>query len=228
MVGLDSCPKMATSPSLPPYDSMNFSDWTNIPPEPQHGSYTAVMRRERRNKRFDDAGGGVELAAALAFGAGEHAEEIFVHPPQHIARLAGIVAEADGGDEIDQLAQLAIGQRCATEAFVEDVFELGVFRFDDGVGIVDALADVRLLGGGTDGFPARGFWHPEYVYFFVVVAVFQLFGYERGIVEVVVILGIGKAASQLGTAGGEGVGDVFDEDQAGHEVLVFGGIGVGT
>jgi len=81
----------------------------------------AVMRGEHGDQRIDDAGGRVELAAALAFGAGEHAQKIFVHLPQHIARLAGIVAEADGGDEINQLAQLAIRQRCAAEAFVEDV-----------------------------------------------------------------------------------------------------------
>jgi len=41
------------------------------------------------------------LAAFLAFGTGELAEEIFIHLSQHIAGLAGIIAKADGGHQID-------------------------------------------------------------------------------------------------------------------------------
>ncbi len=40
VVGLASWPKMATSPSLPPCERMNSSLCTNMPPEPQQGSYT--------------------------------------------------------------------------------------------------------------------------------------------------------------------------------------------
>ena len=35
-------------------------------------------------------------------------------------------------------------------------------------------------------------------------------------------------ARELGTAGLEGVGDVFDKDQAKHDVLVFGGVHIGA
>jgi hypothetical protein len=39
---------------------------------------------------------------------------------------------------------------------------------------------------------------------------------------------IGKPAGQLGALGTEGVGDVLDEDEAKHEVLVLGGVHVGA
>ena len=38
VVWLDSCPYTDSSPFRPPCSSTNFSDWTNIPPEPQAGS----------------------------------------------------------------------------------------------------------------------------------------------------------------------------------------------
>ena len=31
------------SPIRPPWLSTNFSDWTNMPPEPQQGSYTRPL-----------------------------------------------------------------------------------------------------------------------------------------------------------------------------------------
>ena len=114
----------------------------------------AVVRGEDGDQRLDDAGRRVELAALLAFGAGELAEEVFIDLAEHVARLAGVVAEADGGHQIDQLAELAVRQLGAAVAFVEDALELGVFDFDEGQRVVDALADVRLLGGGAEGFPA--------------------------------------------------------------------------
>ena len=49
-----------------------------------------------------------------------------------------------------------------------------------------------------------------------------------GIAVEVFVVGVGEAGRQLGTAGGEGVGDVFDEDEAEHQVLVFGGVHVGA
>ena len=147
--------------------------------------HLAVVRREHRNQGLDDEARRVELPAALAFGAGELAEEILVDLPQQIAgvvfgRVAGL-AKADFGDQIDQFAQLAIGQLHAGVAFVEDAFELGVFGFDQRQRIVDAFADVGLLGLGAQGFPAGGFGHPEDVDFLVIVAVFQFFGQHRRI-----------------------------------------------
>ena len=91
----------------------------------------AVVRGEDGDQCLDDGGRGVELAALLALGAGELAEEVFIDLPEHVTRLAGVVAEADGGDQIDQLAELAIRQLGTGIAFVEDALQLGVLDLDD-------------------------------------------------------------------------------------------------
>ena len=85
-----------------------------------------------------------------------------------------------------------------------------------------------MLGGSTQGFPAGRLGHPEDIDLFVVVAVFEFFRDQVGRVEVVVIGRVGKAPGQFGTPGGEGVGNVLDEDQAEDEVLVFGRVHVGA
>ncbi|MCY1296253.1 hypothetical protein D9M70_456280 [compost metagenome] len=190
----------------------------------------AVVRVEHRHQGFDDAGRGVELPALFAFGAGELAEEVFVDLAEQVAGLAGVVTETDGGDQIHQLAELAVRQLGAGIALVEDVFQLGVFRLDGGQGLVDALADIHLLGGGANRLPACRFRHPEHVDLTVVVAVFQL-GIERlrvVVAKVVVIVLVGQLAFQLDAAAGEAVGNVLEEDQPKHNVLVLGGIHIGA
>jgi len=193
-----------------------------------------VVGRQHGHQGLDDGGRSVELPALLALGAGELAEEVFIDLAEHVPGLAGIIgigiAETDGGHQIDQLPQLAVGQLGTGVPLVQDALELGVLRLDGGQGIVNAFADVGLLGGGADGFPTGGFGHPEDVHFLVVVTVFQLFG-EQLVVAVVEEIGVGrvgKAAGQLGPAGGEGIGYVLEENQAEDQVLVFGGVHVGA
>jgi hypothetical protein len=65
-----------------------------------------------------------------------------------------VVAKADGGDQIHQLAELAVGQLGAAVALVEDALELGVLLLDHRQRFVDALADVGLLGGGAELLPS--------------------------------------------------------------------------
>ena len=190
----------------------------------------AVVRRQHGHQGLDDAARRVELPTALAFGAGEHAQKVLVDLAQHVARLAGRGAEADGGHQVDQLAQLAVRQLGPREALVQDALELGVLGLDQRQGIVDALADVGLLGGGTQRLPARRLGHPEDIDLAVVVAVFQFAGQQRGgaVGQKVFVGRIGEAGGQLGALGLEGVGDVLDEDEAEHEVLVLGGVHVGA
>ena len=104
----------------------------------------------------------------------------------------------------------------------------GVLDLDGGQGVVDALADVGLLGRSAQGLPAGALGHPEHVDLAVVVAVFEFARDQRGVVEMIVVRRIGKAPGEFGAAGGEGVGDVFEKDQAEHEVLVFGRVHVGA
>jgi len=44
----------------------------------------------------------------------------------------------------------------------------------------------------------------------------------------ILVCRVGQANSQFNTSGGECVGDVFDENEAEHQVLVLGGIHVGS
>ncbi len=90
--------------------------------------HLALVRGQDGHQGLDDAGRRIELPAPLAFGAGELAQEVFIHLAQHVARLAGVVAKADGGDQVHQLTQLAVGQLGAGIALVEDAFQLGVLR----------------------------------------------------------------------------------------------------
>jgi hypothetical protein len=189
----------------------------------------AAVGRQHRHQGLDDAGGRIELAALLALGAGELPEEVLVDLTQHIPRLGLILTKADGGDEINELAELAIGQRRAGVPLVENAFKPRVFRLDGCQGVIDALADIRLLGGGAQGFPtgapaprrrsplcsSRG------------LRVRRL-SLGAGIQQAVIVVLVGKAASQFGAAGGKGVGDKLQEDQAENQVLVFGGIDVGA
>jgi len=71
-----------------------------------------------------------------------------------------------------QFAQLAVRQLGAAIAFVQNAFQLWVFGLDGGQGIVDALADIRLLGSGTQGFPRAASGTQKFGGS-VVVAVFQ-------------------------------------------------------
>ena len=98
----------------------------------------------------------MRLPSAPALGAGEHAQEVLVDLAQHVTRGGRVNAAADGRHQIDQLAQFAVGQLRAGVTHVEDALALGVVGFDDGQRVVDALADVELLGGGAQGLPAGG------------------------------------------------------------------------
>ena len=158
------------------------------------------------------------------------AEEVFINLAEQVAGLVGVATKANNGNQVDQLAELAVRQLGAGVALVEDVFQGWVFRLDRSQGLVDAFADVHLFGGGAQRLPAGHFRYPEHIHFFVVVALFQLAGQEFGILtaQVVVVAGIGKTTFQLGATAGEAVGDVLEEDQTENYVLVFGGIHIGA
>jgi hypothetical protein len=102
--------------------------------------------------------------------------------------------EADGGNEVDQLAELAGFQLGAGEALVQDAFQARVVGSMAIQRVVDALADVGLLGLVADGLPACRFRHPEDVGHGVEVAVFQ---HARGRIwvssgNVEVMAGVGR------------------------------------
>src|SRR5207248_9833906 len=59
----------------------------------------------------------VELAAFLALGAGELAEEVFVDAAENIFRSAGFIAHADRTDEVNQFAETVLVERRPSVVF---------------------------------------------------------------------------------------------------------------
>ena len=96
----------------------------------------------------------------------------------------------------------------------QDAFEARVVALDGDHGVVHGLADGGLLGVGLEVGPAGIGGHPEDVLGLVFVRVF-------GIGPGVVALHAALPGEELGAVFLEGVGDVFEEDEAEDDVLVF-------
>ena len=157
--------------------------------------------------------GRVELAALLAFGAGELRQEVFVDLAQRVLGAIGGAAQGDVADQVDELAQALLVQAGAAVVLGQHAFERGIVALDGGHGVVDQLADAGLRGVGLEVRPARLLRHPE----------------DAGGAVFVGVLGIGAVGAlrlQLGVLFLEGVGDVLEEDQAEDDVLVLGRVHV--
>lgn len=74
-------------------------DWSRI-------KYAAFVRFQHRHQYFDDTARRIELAALLAFGQGEFAEEIFKDMTEHIGAAGFGIAERNIADQIDQSAKI--------------------------------------------------------------------------------------------------------------------------
>ena len=120
------------------------------------------------------------------------------------------VAHADGADEVDEFAEAVLVEAGAGVVLRQDAFEARVVALDRDHRVVDDLADGRLLGAGLEMGPARFRWHPENVFGSVFVGVF---GIGAGVVAF--------ARDELRAVFFETVGDVFEEDEAEDDVLVF-------
>ena len=107
--------------------------------------------------------------------------------------------------EVDQLAEHHLVERRAVVVLRQHALEAGVRLLDLGHGVVDQLADGRLLGVRLQMRPARFLGHPEHV---------------LGEVFVRVLGGGGVLGQQRGALRLEGVRDVLEEDQAERDVLV--------
>jgi len=139
-----------------------------MPPDPQDA---ALERLEHLDQQLDHAARRVELAAALALGAGEAAEEVLVDAPEDVLGAALGVAHRDGADEVDELAQLRLVDVRASVVLAQHALELRVLALDRHHGVVDELADLRLARVGLQVLPARLARHPEDVLGEVLVAV---------------------------------------------------------
>ena len=187
--------------------------------------HPALVGRQHRHQQLHAGGGREELTPLLALRQGELAEKVFVDLANRVALQAGIVAEADCGDEIHQFPQAAWLQLGPPKAPVQLAAKNLVVVLNHHQGGIDAGADVGLLGLGPQHLPAGGLRHPEDVVLFVVVAIVQsclVFG--RVIAHVVVRGGVADPGQHGGLVLREGVGDELQEDQPQHQMLIFGRI----
>jgi hypothetical protein len=202
---------MLMSPSRPP---VGFDEFLRLH-EHAAGAAAGIVDAafvggEHLDEKADDALRGVELAAFLALGAGELAEEVLVDAAEDVLRAAGLVAHADRSDEVDELAQAVLVERRAGVFFREDAFQARVVALDRDHGVVDDLANLGLLGAVLEVGPTPGGWNPEDVEAFVFIGIFRIgtgvFAFAGGELRVVFL---------------EGVGDVLEEDEAEDDVLVL-------
>src|SRR5690606_35970159 len=90
----------------------------------------ALERLEHLDQQLDHAARRVELAAALALGAGEAAEEVLVDAAEDVLGAALGVAHGDGADEVDELAQLRLVDVRASVVLAEHAFEARILALD--------------------------------------------------------------------------------------------------
>jgi hypothetical protein len=79
--------------------------------------HAAAVGFEHLDQQLDHTARGVELAAFLALGTGELGEEIFVNAAEHVLGAAGLVADPDVGDEVNELAEAGFVERGAGVVF---------------------------------------------------------------------------------------------------------------
>ena len=120
-----------------------------------------------------------------------------------------LVAHPNIADEVDELAESLRVERGAGVVLRQHVLEHGVVALDRGHGIVDQPADGGLPGLCLEMRPPRLRRHPEDVLRAVLVRVLRIgpvrpFGFQTDVPFL------------------EGIGDVFQEDEAEDHVLVLG------
>ncbi len=154
-----------------------------------------------------------------SLGLGELAEEVLVDPAERVAGFCAVAFEADVGDQVDQPFQLLRRDAAAGVIARQLALEVGVVALHGQDGVVDQLGDAGLRGLVLEVLPARLRRHPEHPLGCVLVAILQQ-PFELWAGDAVGL----QLALQLLTPGLEGVGDVLQEEQAEHHVLVLGGI----
>lgn len=214
----------------------------------------ALIGLDHFHDEADDGLGREVLAALFPLRQGELAEEVFVNVAEDVLRVKVRVLERDGGDEVDEPREVRRIDLELGVVLVEDVLELRVLLLHRLQRVVDELAgggdlvfrdlavfhrDLgpgRELGGILQGLPPRQRRHPEDVLLDVVVALLQ-FGTDAFLVgtRFLVFLGIDEEVVfrvlqhrlDLRLPLGEGIRDVFEEDQAKDGVLVNSGVEIG-
>ena len=196
----------------------------------------ALVGREHLDQHAYHARWCVELAAALALGAGKAREEIFVNAAQRVfgainptltpalslrererrcalSRKRARGGKCDVAHEVDDLAEPLFVETGAGEVLWQHALERGVVALDRAHRVIDQLADGRLRRHRLQIFPPRLRRHPKDTDGAILVRVFGVGAFCLLCVE-------------FGVLGLEGVGDVLEKNQTKDDVLVFGRIHV--
>ena len=121
----------------------------------------ALVGREHLDQHAHHVRGRVELAAALALGAGEPGEEVLVDAAERVLGAVGRAAERDVADQVDDLAEPLLVEAGAGVVLGQHALERGVVALDGGHRVVDERADRRLRRARLQVRPARLLRHPE-------------------------------------------------------------------
>ena len=188
--------------------------------------HAAFVGFQHGDEHLHDALRGVELAAALAFRAGEFAEKVFIDAPEHVLGLRRRFVEADVADDVHEAAEPDFVEAGPGVIARQHAFERRILALNRAHRVVNDFADLGRFGFGLDGVPAGFGRQPEDIRGEIFVAILGGVGALRFVLDEPFALGIGEAEQQLLAFFLEGVGDVFQEDQAEADVLVFGGVHV--
>ena len=185
--------------------------------------HAPLVRFEHLHQQSYDAAGCKELAAALALGLGELAQEVLVHATEHIARPGALTLEPDAGDQVDQPLHLLGRDAPAGIIAWELPFQVRVVALDCKDGVVDEGSDVRARRLILQAGPTCFGWHPEDSLGGVLVAALQ----QQIELRATDSLSF-QFASEFVAARLKRVGDVLQKEQAENNVLVLGSIDLPT
>ena len=210
------------SPIRPPCSSTNFFRLHEhaaaaaagiVDARPLAGS---MVRGEHLDQHLDHAPRCVELATLLAFGAGELGEEVFVDAAQRVFRAVFGRPQANRADQVDQFTEALLVECRAGVVFGQHALEARIVALDRDHRFVDQLADGGLLPIVLQMQPAGFLRHPEDVFGAVLVGVFGVGTFV-----------IAFARDELLVHLLEGIGDVLQEDQPQHNMLILRRVHIG-
>jgi hypothetical protein len=118
-----------------------------------------LLRLDQAHHHADHGTRGVELAALLAGGVGEVADQVLVGGTEKVGELEVVVAQAVGAEVDDQLAQLLVRQLGRADLagkvdVLQDAVEARVVLLQAGQGLVQVVPDV-VVGLVEQVAPAR-------------------------------------------------------------------------
>ena len=179
---------------------------------------------EHLDEQLHHVRGRVELAAAVAFGAGELLDEVLVDPTEDITRFVGVRAEADLRDRRDQLAESLRGDRRPGVHLRQHILQRRILPLDQLKRLVQLHPDVRLRPARKQRIPTGLLGHPERVCDLVGVAVFEHLRPLLIVLHVPVASRVTRQRVDDRTPRVEPIRDVLEEHQAQDEMLVLRGL----